>query len=103
MLSSRARSRSNFFHVSNPTPLLIEWKSMRAVLRVVSLSASSMRTSSFGSGYSTLITTRPSPVEGQSHGQDRALRRLRCLGSADLLAGREGERSPDDSLHRRAG
>src|SRR4030095_5110547 len=103
MLSSRARSRSHFFHVSKPTPLLIEWKSIRAVLRVVSLSASSMRLSSFGSGYTTLITTRPSPWRGESHGQDRALRRQGGLGSAGLLAGREGERRSDHSLHRRAG
>jgi hypothetical protein len=33
MLSSRASSLSNFFHVSKPTPLLMEWNSMCAVLR----------------------------------------------------------------------
>src|SRR5262249_56934063 len=42
MLSSRARSLSNFFHVSKPTPLLMVWKSMWAVRRVVSFRLSSM-------------------------------------------------------------
>src|SRR6202023_3661341 len=63
MLSSRARSLSNFFHVSNPTPLLIEWKSMRAVLRVVSFRASSMRYPSV-SRYSTSTVSSPFPVRG---------------------------------------
>src|ERR1700687_2064559 len=63
MLSARARSLSNFFHVSNPTPLLIEWKSMRAVLRVVSFRASSMRYPSV-SRYSTSTVSSPFPVRG---------------------------------------
>src|SRR4029077_20522743 len=63
MLSSRARSLSNFRQVSKPTPLLIEWKSMRAVRRVVSFRASSMRCPSV-SRYSTLIVSIPSPRRG---------------------------------------
>src|SRR5712691_1291806 len=40
--SSRARSLSNFFQVSKPVPPLRVWKSIRAVFRVFSFSASSM-------------------------------------------------------------
>src|SRR5260370_32360644 len=63
MLSSRARSLSNFFQVSKPTPVLSEWKSRGAVLRVVSFRASSMRYPSV-SRYSTSTVRTPFPVRG---------------------------------------
>src|SRR2546426_206834 len=42
MESSRARSLSNFFHVSKPVPPLSVWKSIWAVFRVFSFRASSI-------------------------------------------------------------
>src|SRR6266571_5093410 len=42
MESSRARSLSNFFHVSKPVPALSVWKSIWAVFRVFSFRASSI-------------------------------------------------------------
>src|SRR5205809_2788436 len=42
MESSRARSLSNFFHVSKPVPPLSVWNSIWAVFRVFSFRASSI-------------------------------------------------------------
>jgi hypothetical protein len=45
MLSWRARSLSNFFHVSKPVPPLSVWNSRSAVFFVRTLSASSLAVS----------------------------------------------------------